>query len=249
MNMDMERAQAVPLDRLWVKIFADGASLDEIKALAHNPLIKGFTTNPTLMRKAGVTDYAEFAHDVLAVIPSDKCVSFEVFADEPAEMYRQAREISFWGPNVYVKIPVTNTQGQFQGGLIKQLSKEGAKLNVTAVLSFDQARRVIDVLDPFTPSIVSIFAGRIFDAGVDAEILISHAVGYAKCHHPKLKVLWASPRHPYDIIRANRSGCKIITVTKDMLAKAEMFGRDLDKYSLETVEMFFKDALAAGYKI
>jgi transaldolase len=235
------------LKALKVKLFADGADLAGMKEMAANPLIKGFTTNPTLMRKAGVADYKAFAHDVLKAIP-DRPVSFEVFADEFGEMERQAFEIASWGRNVNVKIPVTNTKGEFSGPIIERLSKSGVKLNVTALLTLDQVRRVTERLAAETSAIISVFAGRIADTGLDPVPLMAEAVRIMKAK-PKAELIWASPRELLNIFQADSIGCHIITATNDILKKLSLVGKDLDRYSLETVEMFHKDASAAGYKI
>jgi len=232
---------------LTVKIFADGADLPGIVKLYANPLIKGFTTNPTLMRKSGVTDYAAFARDVLKVVP-DRPVSFEVFADEFGEMERQAHEIASWGPNVNVKIPVTTTQGVFCGPLIQRLAQAGIVLNVTAILTLEQVSQVTECLSPRTQAIVSVFAGRIADTGRDPVPLMTKAVEILKAK-PKAELIWASPRELLNIFQADEIGCHIITVTHDVLTKLALVGKDLDGYSLETVQMFHRDAQAAGFSI
>jgi transaldolase len=232
---------------LKVKIFADGADLPGIAKLYANPLIKGFTTNPTLMRKSGVTDYAAFARDLLKVVP-DRPVSFEVFADEFGEMERQAREIASWGPNVNVKIPVTTTQGVFCGPLIQRLAQAGIVLNVTAILTLEQVGQVAECLSPRTSAIVSVFAGRVADTGRDPVPLMTKAVEILK-GKPKAELIWASPRELLNIFQADDIGCHIITVTHDVLAKLALVGKDLDGYSLETVQMFHRDAQAAGFSI
>jgi transaldolase len=235
------------LSDLRVKIFADGADFDGIMKMYANPFIKGFTTNPTLMRKAGIADYESFARKVLASVP-DRPVSLEVFADEFDEMERQALAIASWGKNVNVKIPVTTTKHDFCGPLIKKLSAAGVALNVTAVFTLDQVRRIVDCLDPKTPAIVSIFAGRIADSGIDPVPLMAEAV---KILTAKLKaeLIWASPRELLNIFQADAIGCHIITVTNDILAKLNLVGKNQDDYSLETVQMFHRDATAAGYSI
>jgi transaldolase len=241
----LDKPAALP--SLKVKLFADGADLAGMKEMAANPLIKGFTTNPTLMRKAGVSDYKSFALEVLKAIP-DRPVSFEVFADDFGEMESQALEIASWGRNVNVKIPVTNTKGQFSGPLIERLSKSGVKLNVTALLTLDQVRRVTERLAAETQAIISVFAGRIADTGLDPVPLMAEAVRIMKAR-PKAELIWASPRELLNIFQADSVGCHIITATNDILKKLSLVGKDLDKYSLETVEMFHKDASAAGYTI
>jgi len=235
------------LKHLRVKLFADGADLAGMKEMYANPLIKGFTTNPTLMRKAGVADYKAFAREVLAAIP-DRPISFEVFADEFDEMERQAYEIASWGKNVNVKIPVTNTKRQFSGPLVERLSKAGVQVNVTAILDLEQVRQVTECLSPQTPAIVSVFAGRIADTGRDPVPLMAEAVKILKAK-PKAELIWASPRELLNIFQADAIGCHIITATNDILKKLSLVGKDLTDYSLETVEMFHKDAKAAGYEI
>jgi transaldolase len=232
---------------LRVKLFADGADLAGMKEMAANPLIKGFTTNPTLMRKAGIADYKAFAIEVLKAIP-DRPVSFEVFADEFGEMEQQAFEIASWGRNVNVKIPVTNTKREFSGPLIERLSKAGVKLNITAILTLEHVRAVTEKLAAETPAIISVFAGRIADTGRDPVPLMAKAVRIMRAK-PKSELIWASPRELLNIFQADSVGCHIITATNDILKKLSLVGKDLAKYSLETVEMFHKDALAAGYTI
>jgi transaldolase len=234
-------------DSLRIKIFADGADLDGIAKLYRNPLIKGFTTNPTLMNKAGVKDYETFARDVLKVVP-DRPVSFEVFADDFGEMEAQARVIASWGKNVNVKIPITNTQGVSAGPLVKRLSAAGVVLNVTAIMTPAQVKTVADALDPKTPAIVSVFAGRVADTGRDPVPLMTECRDILKSR-PKAELLWASPRELLNIFHADGIGCHIITVTHDVLAKLSLVGKDLDGYSLDTVKMFYKDATAAGFTI
>lgn len=230
-----------------IAIFADGADLAGIKDMYANPAIAGFTTNPTLMRKAGIVDYKAFALDVLKAVP-DRPVSFEVFADAPAEMEVQAREIASWGANVNVKIPVSNTKGVYCGPLIRRLSADGIQLNVTAVFSPDQIRQIAEDLAPQTPAIVSVFAGRIADTGRDP---VPYMKQYRQmlASRPQAKLLWASPREVLNVVHAEEAGCHIITATNDLLAKLGLFGKDLAEYSLETVQMFFRDATAAGYSI
>jgi transaldolase len=235
------------LKELKVKLFADGADLAGMKEMAGNPLIKGFTTNPTLMRKAGVADYKSFARQVLQAIP-DRPVSFEVFADDFAQMEAQALEIASWGANVNVKIPVTNTRREFSGALVERLSKAGVKVNVTALLTLEQVERITERLHPATPAIISVFAGRIADTGVDPMPIMAKAVRIMKAR-PKAELIWASPRELLNVFQADAVGCHIITATNDILKKLSLVGKDLDDYSLETVEMFYKDAKAAGYTI
>jgi len=232
---------------LNVKIFADGADLDGIREMYANPLIKGFTTNPTLMRKAGIEDYETFARSVLEVVP-DRPVSFEVFADDPESMVAQGRVIASWGDNVNVKIPVTNTKGEFCGDVIRQLSGDGVVVNVTAIMTLDQVERVTDCLDDGTAAIVSVFAGRVADSGRDPVPLMADCVK-TLTRKPKAELIWASPRELYNIFHADQVGCHIITVTNDVLGKLSLVGKDLDTYSLETVKMFHTDASNAGYSI
>lgn len=233
---------------VWrVKIFSDGADFDGIMKMYANPLIKGFTTNPTLMRKAGLTDYEAFGRKLLAAIP-DRPVSLEVFADDFDEMERQAMAIASWGKNVNVKIPVTNTRREFAGPLIKKLSAAGVAVNVTAIFTLDQVRRVTDCLHPGTPGIVSVFAGRVADTGIDPVPLMAEAVRILKAK-PKAELIWASPRELLNVFQADAIGCHIITVTNDIIAKLALVGKNQDDYSLETVQMFYRDASAAGYTI
>ena len=232
---------------LKVKLFADGANLAGIKEMAANPAIKGFTTNPTLMRKAGVSDYKAFALQALQVV-GGRPISFEVFADEFGEMGKQAHEIASWGKNIYVKIPVTNTKGELSGPLVERLTRAGIQVNVTALTTVDQVKRVADRLAPETPAIISVFAGRIADTGRDPVPIMAEAVKIMK-KKPKSELIWASPRELLNIFQADAVGCHIITATNDILKKLPLIGKDLDAYSLETVEMFHKDAKAAGYSI
>jgi transaldolase len=232
---------------LKVKLFADGADLAGMKEMAANPMIKGFTTNPTLMRKAGISDYKAFAGDVLKAIP-DRPVSFEVFADDFPTMESQAREIASWGKHVNVKIPVTNTRGEFSGTLVERLSKQGVQVNVTAVMTLDQVKRITAHLHADTPAIISVFAGRVADTGRDPVPIMAESVKIMKAK-PKAELIWASPRELLNIFQADAVGCHIITATNDILKKLSLVGKELDRYSLETVEMFYKDAKAAGYTI
>ncbi len=232
-----------------IKLFADGADYDGIVKLAKEPIIKGFTTNPSLCRKSGVKDYAAFARSVLASV-TDKPVSFEIFADDFPVMAEQARTISGWGKNVYVKIPVSNCKGMLTSDLIRELSSEGIKLNVTAVFTHDQVRAVATALDKVTPSIISVFAGRIADTGADpvphmrfCKDIINNRGRY------QAQLLWASTREFFNIWHAEEAGCDLITVPNDILTKLDMIGKDLKEYSRETVQMFHRDATAAGYAI
>lgn len=235
------------IENLKVKVFADGADLDSMMALAGNPLIKGFTTNPTLMKKAGIEDYAGFAKTVLGKI-KDRPVSFEVFADDFPSMEAQALEIASWADNVNVKLPITNTKGESAVPSVGRLSKQGVIVNVTAIFTLDQVRAVAEALDPETPAIVSVFAGRIADTGIDPVPLMTEAAEILKSR-PKAELLWASPRELLNIYHAEESGSHIITVSHDVLAKLNLIGKDNTEYSLETVQMFYQDATAAGYTI
>jgi transaldolase len=233
--------------QLKVKLFADGADLSGIKEMAANPAIQGFTTNPTLMRKAGIADYKAFALQALQLV-GGRPISFEVFADDFGEMEKQAFEIASWGKNIYVKIPVTNTKGEFSGALVERLSRVGVQLNVTAIMTTGQVKRVTDRLAADTPAIVSVFAGRIADTGRDPLPIMAEAVKVMKAK-PNAELVWASPRELFNIFQADAVRCHIITATNDILKKLPLVGKDLDAYSLETVEMFYKDAKAAGYSI
>jgi len=235
------------LERLKVKLFADGADLAGITEMASNPMIAGFTTNPTLMRKAGISDYKAFALTVLEVVPKLP-VAFEVFADDFQTMEKQAIEIASWGKNVNVKIPVTTTKGEFCGPLVKTLSNAGVNVNVTAVMTLDQVRKIVENLNVNSPAIVSVFAGRIADTGVDPVPLMAEAVQVLKTK-PKAELIWASPRELLNIFQADEVGCHIITATNDILKKLSLVDKSLEAYSLETVEMFYRDAKTAGFKI
>jgi transaldolase len=239
---------AKPLAALKVKLFADGADLAGMKEMAANPMIKGFTTNPTLMRKAGITDYRAFARAVLDGIPSHP-ISFEVFSDDFPEMERQALEIASWGKNVYVKIPVTNTKRESSVGLVRTLAAKGVKQNVTAVFTHEQVREMAAVLKGGPASVISVFAGRIADSGRDPKPHMVEALKLCRAADPKIELLWASPREVFNVAEAESVGCDIITATPDLLKKIENFGKDLGDFSLETVEMFYRDAKAAGYQL
>jgi transaldolase len=232
---------------LKVKLFADGADKAAMLNLYRNPLIQGFTTNPTLMRKAGISDYAAFARDIVLAIP-DRPISLEVFADEFDEMERQGRLIASWGPNVYVKIPVTNTRREPALDLIHRLSHAGIQLNVTALLTLSQVRDVAAALAGGAPSCVSVFAGRIADTGRDPVPLMSAAVEMVSIH-PGMELIWASPRELLNIFQADSIGCHIITATPDVLNKLSLVGKDLAEYSLDTVKMFHSDAQKSGFTI
>ena len=235
------------LEELKVKIFADGADPRIIRALALNPHIEGFTTNPTLMRRAGVTDYEAFAREILKIVPN-RPVSFEVFADDMEEMEEQALEMASWGANVNVKIPVTNTRGTFMGPLVRRLSKAGVQVNVTACMGLDQVKAIADALSLETPAFVSVFAGRIADSGRDPLPIMAEAVRILEAR-PQAQLIWASPRELLNIFHADAVGCQVITVTADFIAKLPLVGKDLAEYSLETVQMFYRDASSAGYDI
>ena len=235
------------LDRLSVKIFADGANLSGMLDLYRQPYIKGFTTNPTLMRKSGISDYRAFAREVLAAIP-DRPISFEVLSDDLLEMERQAEAIAAWGSNVYVKVPVTNTRRESTCALVRSLSRRGVKVNVTAVLPLDQVRAVADALAGGAPACVSVFAGRLADTGVDPVPLMREAVEILRAA-PNAELIWASPRELLNIFHADQIGCHIITVTHDILQKLSLVGRDLHEYSLDTVKMFHRDADQAGFTV
>ena len=232
---------------LRTKIFADGADLDGLLRLAAEPHISGFTTNPTLMHKAGISDYAAFAHEVLGHI-TDRPISFEVFTDDITEMRAQALEIASWGPNVYVKIPVTNTRGEWTDALVRELSQEGVQLNVTALMTVAQVDRVAKALAGGAPSNISVFAGRVADTGRDPVPLMRDALEAAQ-QAEAAQLIWASPRELLNIIQADEIGCHIITVTHDILGKLGQLGKDLDEFSLDTVKMFHSDAEAAGFSI
>jgi len=230
-----------------VKIFADGADLTHITRLASDPEIAGFTTNPTLMRQAGVDDYETFAHAMLKVI-GGRPVSFEVFSDEFNEMERQARQIATWGENVFVKIPITNTKGESSIPLVRRLSAAGVKTNVTAIFTVEQIDGAIGAVADGPGANISVFAGRIADAGVDPIPYVRHAVANSSAY-PHVEVIWASPREVLNVVQANDVGCQIITVTPDILKKLSSLGKDLDVFSRETVQMFYDDASAAGFSI
>jgi transaldolase len=235
------------LSDLRIKIFADGADKAGMVELAKNPVIKGFTTNPTLMRKAGVSDYAVFAKEVLAEIKT-KPVSFEVFSDEFSEMERQARIIASWAPNVYVKIPIMNTKKESSFDLVKKLAHEGVKLNVTAILTLPQVAHITQALSPKVPAIISVFAGRIADTGVDPFPIMKEAKALL-ASTPNYELLWASPRELYNIYQAEEAGSDIITVSHDVLKKIAGIGMDHHELSLQTVKMFYDDGQKVGYTL
>ena len=229
------------------KIFADGADLDGILRLSEDPMISGFTTNPTLMWKAGLTDYADFAVRLLEQI-RDKPISFEVFADDDAEMRRQARKLAAWGPNVYVKIPVTTTGGSSTAALVRELSEDGVQVNVTALFTTAQVELITAAVADGAPSCISVFAGRIADAGIDPLPIMERAVEIM-AGAPRSQLIWASPREVFNLVQADHIGCHIITMTHDLLPKVKSLGKDLDQFSLETVQMFHRDAAAAGFSL
>lgn len=235
------------IENLRVRLFSDGADLAGILEMYSRPWIRGFTTNPTLMRKAGVRNYEAFARSVLRAVP-DRPVSLEVFADNETEMEKQALTIATWGANVNVKIPVTNQDGVFLGPLIRRLSAAGVALNVTAILTLNQVERVVEALAPEARAIVSVFAGRIADTGLDPVPLMAEAKRILRWR-PRAQLLWASPRELLNLFQADEVGCDIITLPPEILRKLELVGRDLHQYSLETVAMFHRDARAAAYRI
>ena len=237
----------IDLSKLKIKIFADGADIKDMILQLKNPIVRGFTTNPTLMRKAGIINYKKFALEVLKTI-DDLPISFEVFADDPISIYNQAKIISSWGKNVNVKIPITTTKGENLYDVIKKLSDEGVQLNITAILTLDQVVKTAESLNKNIFSIISIFAGRIADTGIDPNKIMREA---KNCINdlPEAKILWASPRQVLNILEAEQVGADIITVTPELLKKADNFGKNLDQLSLETVQMFYNDAKNAGYNI
>tara|TARA_Y100000992_G_C21232293_1_gene476114 strand:+ start:311 stop:1024 length:714 start_codon:yes stop_codon:yes gene_type:complete len=235
------------LDNLNIKIFADGAELESIKKLNSNKFIKGFTTNPSLMKKAGINNYKDFAIKLLSEI-KDKPISFEVFSDEIQEMEKQAYEISKWGKNVNVKIPVTNTKKESTAELIRKLSSKGIICNITALFTTDQIKLVYDAIDKSTPSILSVFAGRIADTGIDPSNIMRYSVDLVKSK-PGIEILWASTRETLNIFQAEKIGCQIITVPHEILGKLNYLDKNLEDFSLETVKSFYKDSIAAGFKI
>jgi transaldolase len=237
----------ISVENLRVKLFADGADLDGMLEMNSKPYIKGLTTNPTLMRKAGITNYKGFAAEVLSKI-TEKPVSFEVFSDDLEEMKRQALEIASWGENVYVKIPITNTMGISTSPVIDFLVERGVKVNVTALMTSEQVQLVAHLLDPRTPSFVSVFAGRIADTGRNPEPIMVDALNILS-NVSNAALIWASPRELLNVFQANDMGCHIITATSDILKKLEIVGKDLQDYSLETVRMFFNDGRESGFSL
>jgi len=235
------------LSDLKVKIFADGADKEGMLEMYRQPYIKGFTTNPTLMRKAGVSDYESFARDIIHAIP-DRPISFEVFSDDFNEMERQAYKIAEWGENVYVKIPVTNTKGTSSSRLVSRLAETGVKLNVTAMMTLSQVKETASVLDGGPPAYISVFAGRVADSGRDPVPVMAEAVDICS-YYPNIELIWASPRELLNIFQADALGCHIITATNDILKKLGLVGKDLHDFSLDTVKMFHEDACKARYVI
>ena len=235
------------VNELKVKIFADGADKAGMLEMHAKPFIKGLTTNPTLMKKVGIKDYRAFCKDILTTI-KEKPLSFEVFSDDFAEMERQAMEIASWGSNVYVKIPVTNTKQETCYALVKKLAAQKVKVNVTAIMTLSQVQDVVESLNPNVPSYVSVFAGRVADTGRDPVPMMAAAVEMLKLS-PASELIWASPRELLNIFQADDIGCQVITLTNDILKKLSLVGYDLDEYSLDTVKMFYNDAVAAGFKI
>jgi len=234
-------------DELNVKIFADGADLDSILALSADRRIAGFTTNPTLMWKAGLTNYEEFAKRLLERI-TEHPISFEVFADDAPEMRRQALKIAEWGENVYVKIPVSTTGGESMAPLVRELSEAGVKVNVTALFTTAQVELITEAVKDGAPSYISVFAGRIADAGIDPVPIMQRSVDIM-VEAPRSELIWASPREILNVVQADQIGCHVITVTHDLLKKLDLLGKDLLQYSLETVQMFHRDAVAAGFSL
>ncbi len=235
------------LDQISTRIFADGADLDGILALADDPKIAGFTTNPTLMWKAGLTDYADFAQRLLERI-TEHPISFEVFADDAEEMRRQARLIASWGENVYVKIPITTTAGDSMAPLVRELSEDGVQINVTAMFTTAQVELITAAVKDGAPSYLSVFAGRIADAGIDPCPIMARSLEVMR-EAPQSELIWASPREVLNVVQADEVGCHIITMTHDLLKKLPSLGKNLDQFSLETVQMFRQDAIAAGFSL
>jgi len=235
------------LNQLKIKIFADCADLDSILELYQNPYIKGFTTNPTLMRKSGILDYEKFSRQLIEKI-ADRPIALEVISDEFSEMERQAHKIATWGKNVYVKIPVTNTRRESSAKLVRRLANDGIKLNVTALMTNDQVRVASEALRDIVPAYISVFGGRIADTGRDPVPQLKEAVEIMSAY-PNQELIWASPRELLNIFQADEIGCHIITVTHDILKKLTLVGKDLSEYSFDTVKMFYNDAIQAGYKL
>ena len=234
-------------ENLNIKIFADGADIASMKEMNDKTWIKGLTTNPTLMRKSGITNYKDFAQKVLEFVQK-KPISFEVFSDDLQEMKKQALEIASWGPNVFVKIPITNTKGVSTASIIKELSTNGVQLNVTAVMTVNQVNQIASNLNSMVPSYVSIFAGRVADTGVDPSKIVSESLAILRSNQ-RSEVIWASPRELLNVFQAAELGCHVITATTDILNKMKLIGHDLEIYSLETVKMFYDDSQAAGFTL
>ena len=238
---------AITADKLKVKVFADGAERASMLEMYKNPLVRGFTTNPSLMRKAGITDYQAFAKDLVKAIPN-RHISFEVFSDDIPEMERQANLIKTWGPNVYVKIPVTNTKGETTYAMIRRLSEAGTQVNLTALFTNEQVTKAVAALGGLAPACISVFAGRIADAGLDPVPMMQKMLA-EMAPYKNLEMIWASPREPYNVMQAHDIGCHIITATNDIIKRLPLFGKDMDAYSLETVQIFRQDAIAAGFTL
>jgi transaldolase len=236
------------LEELKIKIFSDGADLQEMIEMSEKPLIKGLTTNPTLMRKAGVPNYKTFAKQALKQIRV-KPISFEVFSDDLEEMKKQALEIASWGDNVFVKIPITNTKGESTVPVITFLTSREVKVNITAIMTLNQVKKIVPAINPSVPNFISIFAGRIADTGVDPQEIVTDTVKILSDFNQKSEIIWASPRELLNIYQADAIGCHVITATKEILQKSELVGKNLESYSLETVKMFRKDALESDFKI
>ena len=239
--------QANIINNLNVQIYADGASINQISSQNNISWVRGFTTNPTLMKKNGIKNYKKFALDVMNIV-KNKPVSLEVFSDDLYEMLDQAHEISSWNKNINVKIPITNTKGEYTTKIIDNLNRSNIKCNITALFTIQQVRKVLEVINDETFTIISIFAGRIADTGIDPEEVISEAVELVKSKN-NIKILWASPRELYNIFQADKLGCDIITVADDIFNKISIIGKDLNEFSLETVKMFYNDALLSNFKI
>ena len=235
------------VEDLKIKIFSDGADKKDMLEMNSKTFIKGLTTNPSLMKKAGIKDYETFAKDILSTI-KEKPIAFEVFSDDFDDMEKQAMEIASWAANVYVKIPITNTKKESSKELVQRLAKKKVKLNITAIMTLDQVKTVLSVLDNKVPSVISVFAGRIADTGKDPIPLMKECLKEMKIN-PKSELLWASPRELLNIIQADQIGCHIITVTKNIIKKLQFIDYDLKDYSLDTVKIFYKDAVDAGFKI
>jgi transaldolase len=243
-----EATEPVSLDNIKTKLFADGADIERIARLAEDPRISGFTTNPTLMRKVGIDDYEGFAQKLVERVPSLP-ISLEVFADDADEIRRQAQKIASWGDNVYVKIPVTTSEGESLADLARELSEGGVQINVTALMTPAQTRTIATAVADGAPSFISVFAGRVADSGVDPVPLMAECVEIIEGTAPNSELIWASPREVLNLVQANAVGCHIITMTHDLLAKLGSVGKNLDQFSLETVQMFRQDALAAAFEI